>query len=138
MIRIRPLKRRRRKEVKEDPNSVAYGRFQCLVTLGRKKRSMFFTSSHFPPNKFTQTFFFSIDIKVLLYHGSRLLFTPFLGYPWPINYNHAFWCNKSPAHSLPIWLKIFFLSLNSWHRLWPHLTGLKSHKWTRNHLENHP
>jgi hypothetical protein len=27
MIQIRPLKRKRRKEVKENPNSVAYGRF---------------------------------------------------------------------------------------------------------------
>jgi hypothetical protein len=35
MIRICPLKRRRRKDVKEDPNSVANGRFQCLVALGR-------------------------------------------------------------------------------------------------------
>jgi hypothetical protein len=31
MIQIHPLKRRRRKEVKKDPNLVANGRFQCLV-----------------------------------------------------------------------------------------------------------
>ncbi len=62
MIQICLLKRRRRKEVKENPNSVAYGkfqclvangRFQCLVTFGRKKRNIIFTSSHFPPNNFT-------------------------------------------------------------------------------------
>jgi hypothetical protein len=35
MIQIRPLKKRRRKEMKEDPNSMANGRFQCLVTFGR-------------------------------------------------------------------------------------------------------
>jgi hypothetical protein len=35
MIRIRPLKGMKRKEGKEDPNSVANGRFQCLVALGR-------------------------------------------------------------------------------------------------------
>jgi hypothetical protein len=28
---------------------------------------------------------FSFDIKVLLYHGSRPLFTHFLPFPWPIN-----------------------------------------------------
>jgi hypothetical protein len=37
------------------------------------------TSSHFPPNKLTSTFdFFSFDLEVLLYHGDRSLFTPFL------------------------------------------------------------
>jgi hypothetical protein len=30
MIQFAPLKRKRRKEVKEDPNLVANGRFQCL------------------------------------------------------------------------------------------------------------
>jgi hypothetical protein len=35
MIQIRSLKRRKKKEVKEDPNSVANGRFQCLVALER-------------------------------------------------------------------------------------------------------
>jgi hypothetical protein len=30
-----PLKRKKRKEVKEDPHSMAYGRFQCLVALER-------------------------------------------------------------------------------------------------------
>jgi hypothetical protein len=35
MIWIHSLKRRRRNDVKEDPNLVANGRFQCLVALGR-------------------------------------------------------------------------------------------------------
>ncbi len=35
MIRIHPLKRRRRKDVKEDPNSVANEKFHCLVANGR-------------------------------------------------------------------------------------------------------
>jgi hypothetical protein len=34
--------------------------------------------------------FFSFDIKVLLYHDSRLLCTQFFYFPWPINYNRAF------------------------------------------------
>ncbi len=34
MFQICPLKRRRRKEVNEDPNLMAYGRFQFLVAFG--------------------------------------------------------------------------------------------------------
>jgi hypothetical protein len=34
--------------------------------------------------------FFSFDIKVLLYHGSRPLFMHFLLFPWPINYDRVF------------------------------------------------
>jgi hypothetical protein len=37
MIRIRLLKIRRRKEVKKNPNSMANGRFQCLMALGRRR-----------------------------------------------------------------------------------------------------
>jgi hypothetical protein len=58
--------------------------------------------------------FFSIDFKVLLYHGSRSLFAHFFPFHWPINYNHAFWCNKSSTHSLPIWLKIKYLFSFPW------------------------
>jgi hypothetical protein len=44
------------------------------VTFGRRRRrrSIIFTSFHFAPNKFYFNLF-SIDFKVLLYHGSRLL-----------------------------------------------------------------
>jgi hypothetical protein len=116
----------KRKEVKEDPNSVANGRrrkrFQCLVANGRSKRRFQclvvngregeapFHLSHFPPNKFDLTFIFSFDLKFLLYHGSRSLLTHFLFFPWPTNYNRAFWCHKSSAHSLSIWfwLNFFF------------------------------
>ncbi len=105
--------------MKEDLISVAYGRFQCLVALerfhclvtnGRRTRSILFTFFHFPFNKFYLNFFFSIDLKVLLYHGSKPLLMPFLPIPWPINYNHASQCNKSSTHPLSIWLwsKIYF------------------------------
>ncbi len=151
-----PLKKRRRKEVKEDPNSMAYGRFQCLLVFGRfqclvvfgrfqclvangkfqcleanerfqcslslkgsngrfqclvvfekRKRKILFTSYHFPPQQFYYNIFFSIDLKVLLYHGSKP-YTFF--FPWTINYNHASWCTKSFTHSLLnwFWLRIFF------------------------------
>jgi hypothetical protein len=67
---------------------------------------------------------FSFNIKVLLYHGSRPLFMHFLIFPWLINYDHAFWCHKSPTHSVLIqfgW-KFIYLSLKLWchvsHILW--------------------
>jgi hypothetical protein len=139
MIWIHPLKKKSRKEVKENPNLLAYGRFQFLVANGRRRRNILFTSSHFPLNFFYLNFFFPIDLKVLLYHGSRPLLTPFLPFFLPINYNHAYWCNKFLAHSLSIgfWLNFFFLSLNSWRCVWPHLTGFKSHKWMKSCIDSH-
>jgi hypothetical protein len=96
------------------------------------------TSSHFLPNKFYLNFhFFSIDLNILLYHGSRSLLTHFLSFPWPINYNPTFRCNKSSTHSLPIWLKIedfFFFALKLWCRICPCLMSLKLHKWMKNRL----
>jgi hypothetical protein len=54
MIRIHPLKRKKRKEVEEDPNLMAYGRFQCLVANGRKRRNILFVSLlTLPPINFT-------------------------------------------------------------------------------------
>jgi hypothetical protein len=110
IIKIRALKKRKRKEMKEEPNLMANGRFQAwwplesskfgsqwgsilfggqwkvsmfdgpwkvpsLVTFGRKRRSIIFTFFHFPRNKFYLNLF-SIDFKILLYHGFRsLLYT---------------------------------------------------------------
>jgi hypothetical protein len=45
---------------------------------------------------------FSFDLKVLLYHGSRLILMHFLLFPRSINYNCAFQCNKSSTPSLSI------------------------------------
>ncbi len=101
-----PLKRCERKEVMEDPNLVANGKFQaypwnesnvwrpmgkhhvwcqmegsnlggfwnvpCLVAFGRRRRNILFTSFHFSPHKILLQFF-SIDFKVLFYHGSKPL-----------------------------------------------------------------
>ncbi len=56
-------------------------RFPCLMANGRRKRSSFSPLLIFPPTNFTQTFILSFDLKLLLYHGSRLLlmhFLPFL------------------------------------------------------------
>jgi hypothetical protein len=56
---------------------------------------------------------FSFDIKVLFYHGSRLLFMHFFIFPWPINYNHAFLMLHVP-HTFIVdsfWLKIYSIVL---------------------------
>ncbi len=89
---------------------MANGRFHCLVANGRRRRSTFSPLPTFPQTNFTWTFIFSIDFKVLLYHGSKLLLIHLFLFPQPINYNRASQCNKSFIPSLPIWfwLKIFF------------------------------
>jgi hypothetical protein len=54
--------------------------------------------------------FFSINLKVLPTMVLNCYFTPFLLFPWPINYNHASQCIKSSTNSSPSWFwsKIFF------------------------------
>jgi hypothetical protein len=44
----------------------------------------------FPQAIYLDLCFFSFDIKVLFYHGSRPLFTHFFLFLWPIHYNHIF------------------------------------------------
>jgi len=55
----------------------------CMVANGRRRRRFFSTYSHFPLKQlYLNLHFLSFDIKVLLYHGPRPLFThplPFLG-----------------------------------------------------------
>jgi hypothetical protein len=98
------------------------------------------TFSHFPPKRlYLNLRVFSFDIKVLLYHGSRPLFTHFLPFPWPINYDRTFWCHKSFTHSLLIqfgWRSLLF-SLKLWHRIWLHLIGLKLSKWMKSQPQSH-
>jgi hypothetical protein len=48
---------------------VALGRFQCLVTNGRKRKNIFFTSSHFPPQQILlKPFFFPLINMTLKWH----------------------------------------------------------------------
>jgi hypothetical protein len=72
MIQIHPLKRRKRKEMKEDPNLVANGRFQCLMALGRfqclvalerKKRSTFSPLPTFSPTILLKPSFFPLILR---------------------------------------------------------------------------
>jgi hypothetical protein len=82
-----PLKKRRMKKAKEDPNLVALeetsclvanGRFQCLVALGMfhvwwsMGTNPFHLFLFFPPINFT-SIFLVIDFKVVLYHGFKPL-----------------------------------------------------------------
>ncbi len=77
----------------------------------KEKEKHLFNTSQFPPNLFLlKPSFFPFDLKVLIYHGSKLLLMHFLPFFLHINYNHTSWCNKSSTHSLPIWFwsNIFF------------------------------
>jgi hypothetical protein len=64
---------------------------------------------------------------VLLYHNFRPLFTHSLFFPWPINYDHAFRCHKSPTHSLSTQFgkRSFHFCLKLWRCVWPRFIGLK-------------
>jgi len=85
--------------VNENPNSVTYGRFQCLVALERfqclvvlerRRKSILFTSFHFPPpNNFTETLFFPLILKFYFTMVLNCYFMPFLLFPSPIIYNYA-------------------------------------------------
>jgi hypothetical protein len=91
---------------------VSNGRFHCLVANGRWRRNTFSPLPIFPQQILLKLSIFSFDLKVLFYHGSRLLLTHFIHFPWPMNYDCAFQCNRSSTHSLSIWfwLKIWFVS----------------------------
>jgi hypothetical protein len=53
------------------------------------KEKFFSPLPTFPPTNFTKTFDFPLDLKVLLYRGSRPLFAHSLLFPWPINRDHV-------------------------------------------------
>ncbi len=60
----------------------------CLMANGRRRIRFFSTSFHFPPKQLhLDLHFLSFDIKVLLYHGPRPLFTHSFPFFWPINYD---------------------------------------------------
>jgi hypothetical protein len=56
LFKFMPLKRRKKKEVKENPNLVADERFQCLVALGGEKETSFSHFITFPLTNFTKFF----------------------------------------------------------------------------------
>jgi hypothetical protein len=116
-------------------------RFQCLVVFEKRRRNILFISSHFPPLQIVcKPSFFPLILRFYFTMILNRYFTPFLLFPWLINYNHTSQYTKFSTHS-PLnwfWLRYFFLSLNSWRHTWPLLTGFKLHEWMKNHLRNHP
>jgi hypothetical protein len=55
-----------------------------------KEKVLFHLFPFSPQAIYVDLCFFSFDIKVLLYHGSTPLFTHFLPFPWPVNYDRLF------------------------------------------------
>ncbi len=95
----------------------------------------------FPPTNSLKPSIFSVDLEVWLYHGPMSLPTPFLPFPWSINYECASRHTKSftPSSLIRFCLKIwfFFLSLKSWRRAWSHITSPKPLKRMKNRLWSH-
>jgi hypothetical protein len=114
MIRVRLLKKRRR-EVKVDPKLGGQWKVPSLVVNGRWRKNTFSHLPTFPLTILLKLSFFPFDLKVLFYHGYRPLLMHFLAFPWSINYDYAYQCNKSFTPSLLIWFwwKIWFFS-SSW------------------------
>jgi hypothetical protein len=105
------------------------------------KEKHLFTSSHFPPNKIYLNFqVFLFDLKILFYHGSRLLFMHFIFFPWLINYDYVFWCNKSSTHSLLIWFWFWFNFSPFFEIMASRMVtsyGPQTLKWIKNRLRSH-
>jgi hypothetical protein len=80
MIRLRPFK----KKEGSDGRSPLGGQWK------EKEKVPFHLFPLSPQTTLLKPSCFSFDIKVLFYHGFKLLFMHFLLFPWPINYDHAF------------------------------------------------
>ncbi len=113
MIQVRLLKRRRREGGKGRSKAWWSMEGSKLGGQWKVKEKHLFTSCHFPPQQsLFRPSIFSLDLKVLLYHGPRPLLTHSLPFFRSINYDYAFQCNKSftPSLSIWFWLKHWFLS----------------------------
>jgi hypothetical protein len=103
MIRIRPFKEKEGGE-RRSQLSGQWKEKEKVPVLGgqwKEKEKHLFTLS--PQETLFRLSFFPLILRFYFYHGFRLLFMHFLPFFWPINYNRAFRCHKSPTHSLPIW-----------------------------------
>jgi hypothetical protein len=79
MIQICAFKNKEKEGGEGRPQLGGPWKVPSLVTFGRKRRNIIFTSFHFPPHKFYLNFFF-VDFKILFYHGSRPLLYTFLSF----------------------------------------------------------
>jgi hypothetical protein len=91
--------------------------FSCLVAFGRDEKTSFSPPSIFHPIGF-YLIIFSIDLKVLFYHGFRPLLHVFSSFS--LMYTLQSHISKYQVfHKFIVKLiliKDFFLSLNPWHR----------------------
>jgi hypothetical protein len=94
------------------PSLMVNGMFQAWWLMEGEGKTPFSPLTTFAQQILLKPSIFSLDLKVLLYHGPRPLFTHFLPFPRSINYDCAFQCNKSstPSLSIWLWLKHWFLS----------------------------
>ncbi len=84
------------------PSLVALGMFHAWVPLEGEGKTSFSPLSTFYLIRFYLNLF-SIDFKELFYHYLDYYFTSFFLFPWPINYNHAFWGTKFCTHAFLSW-----------------------------------
>jgi hypothetical protein len=136
MIWIRPFKEKEKEGMKEDPNWVTNGRFQCLVANGRRRRSTFSPLPTFPQVILLKLSFFPLIL--------RFYFTMVLGcylhisslfFDLLITTTHLDVTSPSHIHcQFDFDWRFFLFSLKLWCRIWPCFTGLNPHKWMKNQL----
>jgi len=81
---------------------VANGMFSAWWPMEGEGKTPFHLFPLSPQQTLLKHSIFSFDLIVLLYHGSKLLLTPFFHFPQSINYDCAIQCNKSFTPSLSI------------------------------------
>ncbi len=94
-----------------------------------EKKNIIFTSSHFPPQQILFNFFISIDLRFYFIMVLNCYFTPFLLFPWPINYNHAFQYTKFSTHSSSSWFRLKIFSFP-----WIHGVAHDHNLWASKHI----
>jgi hypothetical protein len=81
MIQIRVLLEKEKEGGEGRPQLGGEWKVPMLGGPWKEKEKHLFDLFSLPPNTFYLNLFFSIDFKVLLYHDSRSLHTPFLPFP---------------------------------------------------------
>jgi hypothetical protein len=84
------------------PCLVANGRFQAWWPMEGSRKTPFHLFLFSPQQTLLKPSIFSFDLMILLYHGSKSLFTPIFPFLRSINYDFAHQCNKSFTPSLSI------------------------------------
>jgi hypothetical protein len=77
MIKIHTFKEKGKEGGEGRPQFDGQWKVPCLVAFGRRRRNILFTSFYFPPHEILLKPFFSIDFRVLFYHGFKPLLRVF-------------------------------------------------------------